>query len=277
MNESFTTFDNVGFSYDGERFVLDDLNLRIEQGQFVCILGGNGSGKSTLAKHINALLTPDRGDVLTFGRNTRDAESTYFIRSNAGMVFQNPDDQLVASLVENDVAFGPENLGIENPELAGRVKQALEEVGLQGFGKHEVNTLSGGQKQRVAIAGALAMDPAILILDEASAMLDPRGRAGLMRVCRELHDAGMTIVMITHFMEEAAAADRVVVIEGGRVRLDGSPREVLAQTDMLSELNLDVPFACKLSLELRELGVDVPVCITEEEIEEALCRLHSSR
>lgn len=277
MNESFTTFDNVGFSYDGERFVLDDLNLRIEQGQFVCILGGNGSGKSTLAKHINALLTPDRGDVLTFGRNTRDAESTYFIRSNAGMVFQNPDDQLVASLVENDVAFGPENLGIENPELAGRVKQALEEVGLQGFGKHEVNTLSGGQKQRVAIAGALAMDPAILILDEASAMLDPRGRAGLMRVCHELHDAGMTIVMITHFMEEAAAADRVVVIEGGRVRLDGSPREVLAQADMLSELNLDVPFACKLSLELRELGVDVPVCITEEEIEEALCRLHLIR
>lgn len=277
MNESFTIFDKVSFSFDGEHFALDDLNLRIEQGQFVCILGGNGSGKSTLAKHINALLTPDRGDVLTFGRNTRDAESTYFIRSNAGMVFQNPDDQLVASLVENDVAFGPENLGIENPELAKRVKQALEEVGLQGFGKHEVNTLSGGQKQRVAIAGALAMDPAILILDEASAMLDPRGRTGLMRVCRELHDAGMTIIMITHFMEEAAAADRVVVIEGGRVVLDGSPHEVLARADRLAELNLDVPFACKLSLELRGHGVDVPICITEEEIEEALCRLHSNR
>ncbi|MBR3690646.1 MAG: energy-coupling factor transporter ATPase [Eggerthellaceae bacterium] len=277
MKESFTEFNSVGFSYDGEHFVLDELNLRIDQGQFVCILGGNGSGKSTLAKHINALLVPDRGDVLTFGRNTRVEANTYYIRSNAGMVFQNPDDQLVASLVENDVAFGPENLGIENPELSERVRKALEEVGLQGFGRHEVNTLSGGQKQRVAIAGALAMDPAILILDEASAMLDPRGRAGLARVCRELHEAGMTIIMITHFMEEAALADRVVVIEDGRVRLDGTPHEVLSEAGMLAELNLDVPFACKLSLELRELGVDVPVCITEEEIEEALCQLHSSR
>lgn len=274
---AFVSFEDASFSYDGKQFVLNELDLRIEQGQFVCILGGNGSGKSTLAKHINALLTPDAGEVFTFGRNTRDPESTYFIRSNAGMVFQNPDDQLVANLVENDVAFGPENLGIENPELADRVKRALAEVGLQGFNKHEVNTLSGGQKQRVAIAGALAMDPAILILDEASAMLDPRGRAGLMRVCRELHDAGMTIIMITHFMEEAAQADRVIVIEGGRVRMDGSAREVLAKADELAELNLDVPFACKLSLELRGRGVEVPVCITEDELEEALCLLHSSK
>ncbi len=273
----FVAFEKVGFSYDGERFVLNDLDLHIEQGQFVCILGGNGSGKSTLAKHVNALLTPDRGEAYVFGRNTRDAESTFFIRSNAGMVFQNPDDQLVASLVENDVAFGPENLGIENPELAERVKKSLAEVGLQGFGKHEVNTLSGGQKQRVAIAGALAMDPAILVLDEASAMLDPRGRAGLMRVCHELHAAGMTIVMITHFMEEAAAAERVIVIEDGRVRLDGSAREVLARADELDKLNLDVPFACRLSLELQARGVKVPVCITEEELEEALCLLHSSK
>lgn len=277
MRDIFVEFEKVSFSYDGKRFVLQELDLSIEQGQFVCILGGNGSGKSTLAKHVNALLTPDRGTVRTFGRDTRDAESTYFIRSNAGMVFQNPDDQLVASLVENDVAFGPENLGIENPELAQRVKRALAEVGLQGFEKHEVNSLSGGQKQRVAIAGALAMDPAVLILDEASAMLDPRGRAGLMRVCHELHQAGMTIIMITHFMEEAAQAERVVVIEDGRIRLDGTAREVLSRAEELAALNLDVPFACKLSLELRSRGLDLPICITEHEIEEALCHLHSSR
>lgn len=277
MRDIFVEFEKVSFSYDGKRFVLQELDLNIEQGQFVCILGGNGSGKSTLAKHVNALLTPDRGTVRTFGRDTRDAESTYFIRSNAGMVFQNPDDQLVASLVENDVAFGPENLGIENPELAQRVKRALAEVGLQGFEKHEVNSLSGGQKQRVAIAGALAMDPAVLILDEASAMLDPRGRAGLMRVCHELHQAGMTIIMITHFMEEAAQAERVVVIEDGRIRLDGTAREVLSRAEELATLNLDVPFACKLSLELRSRGLDLPICITEHEIEEALCHLHSSR
>ncbi len=277
MAKPFVEFDHAGFTYDGQRFVFEDLSLTIPQGQFVCILGGNGSGKSTLAKHINALLMPDAGVVRTFGCDTRDAEHTYFIRSNAGMVFQSPDDQLVASLVENDVAFGPENLGIENPELARRVKNALAEVGLQGFEKHETTALSGGQKQRVAIAGVLAMDPAILILDEASAMLDPRGRAGLMRVCRELHEAGMTIVMITHFMEEAAQAQRVVVLDSGCVRLDGTPAEVLSQAAVLAELNLDVPFACRLSLELQSRGIPVATCITESEIEEELCRLNSIR
>ncbi|MBR5259033.1 MAG: energy-coupling factor transporter ATPase [Eggerthellaceae bacterium] len=277
MRETFVSFEEAAFSYDGEHFVFEELDLAIEQGSFTCILGGNGSGKSTLAKHVNALLLPDRGTVYTFGRDTRDEESTYYIRSNAGMVFQSPDDQLVASIVEDDIAFGPENLGIENPELAQRVKSALEEVGLQGFEKHETTALSGGQKQRVAIAGALAMDPAILILDEASSMLDPRGRAGLMRVCRELHEAGMTIIMITHFMEEAAHADRVVVLDKGRVCLDGAPSEVLAQASELTRLNLDVPFACQLSIQLQKLGVPVATCITEEEIKEELCRLHSSR
>ena len=277
MKETFVQFADAGFTYDGERFVFRHLDLVVPQGQFLCLLGGNGSGKSTLAKHINALLTPDEGSVCTFGADTRDADQTFFIRSNAGLVFQNPDDQLVASLIENDVAFGPENLGIPNPELRERVTRALAEVGLQGFEAHETNALSGGQKQRVAIAGVLAMDPAILILDEATAMLDPRGRAGLLRVVRELHGAGMTIVMITHYMEEAAQAERVVVLDGGQVRMDGAPGEVLTRADELRALSLEVPFACRLSLELQKRGVPVPTCITDDALKEELCALASKR
>ncbi|MDR0514028.1 MAG: energy-coupling factor transporter ATPase [Coriobacteriaceae bacterium] len=266
-------FKDTGFTYDGESFVLKDLGLSLEKGSFTCILGGNGSGKSTLAKHINALLVPDEGSVSVLGLDTRDEQNTYLIRSNAGMVFQNPDDQLVASLIENDVAFGPENLGIPNPELRQRVTQALAEVGLQGFERHETSALSGGQKQRVAIAGVLAMDPQILILDEASAMLDPRGRKGLARVCAQLNQRGMTIVMITHFMEEAALADRVIVLQAGRAVLDGSPEEVLTQADGLEHLNLDVPFACKLSIELQKRGVPVKTHISEDALKEELCQL----
>ena len=277
MEETFVQFADAGFTYDGERFVFRHLDLTVPQGQFLCLLGGNGSGKSTLAKHINALLVPDEGSVHTFGADTRDADQTFFIRSNAGLVFQNPDDQLVASLIENDVAFGPENLGIPNPELRERVTNALAEVGLQGFEAHETNALSGGQKQRVAIAGVLAMDPAILILDEATAMLDPRGRAGLLRVVRELHGAGMTIVMITHYMEEAAQAERVVVLDGGQVRMDGAPGEVLTRADELRALSLEVPFACRLSLELQKRGVPVPTCITNDALKEELCALASKR
>ena len=232
---------NVRFTYDGERFVLRGIDLHIADGEFVCILGGNGSGKSTLAKHMNALLVPDEGCVRVAGHDTQDEEYVYDIRSTAGMVFQNPDDQLVASLVEDDVAFGPENLGVESAHIAERVKQALKEVGLVGFERHETHALSGGQKQRVAIAGVLAMEPRALILDEASSMLDPRGRNGLMRVCRELNDRGMTIIMITHYMEEAAAADRVVVMNEGRIACEGTPEEVLTQADELAALNLDVP------------------------------------
>lgn len=277
MSSSFVKFEDAGFSYDGESFVFEHLDLEVPQGQFVCLLGGNGSGKSTLAKHVNALLVPDAGCVRVFGEDTRDPEFTYFIRSNAGLVFQNPDDQLVASLVENDVAFGPENLGVPSSEIAERVTQALAHVGLRGFGKSETSALSGGQKQRVAIAGVLAMDPAILVLDEASAMLDPRGRESLMRVCLRLHEAGMTVVMITHFMDEAALAERAVVMDGGRVRLDGSPHEVLTQAELLRDLSLEAPFACRLSLALRQRGLDVPACLTESELEEVLCRLSSSR
>lgn len=271
----FVDFRDAAFTYDGEAFVFRHLNLTVPQGQFLCLLGGNGSGKSTLAKHINALLLPDEGEVVVFGCDTRDAEQTYFIRSNAGLVFQNPDDQLVASLIENDVAFGPENLGIPNPELRERVTRALAEVGLQGFEAHETNALSGGQKQRVAIAGVLAMDPAILILDEATAMLDPRGRKGLMRMCRELHDRGMTVVMITHFMEEAAQADRVIVLEDGHVACDGAPQDVLVQAELLERLNLDLPFAAELSLELQRRGVPVGMHIETTTLKEELCRLLS--
>lgn len=267
-------FKNTGFTYDGDSFVLDGVNARIEQGEFVAILGGNGSGKSTFAKHINALLIPDEGSVTVLDRNTSDERALYFIRSNAGMVFQNPDDQLVASLIENDVAFGPENLGIKPADLRTRVTEALADVGLQGFEKRETTALSGGQKQRVAIAGVLAMDPDILILDEATAMLDPRGRKGLMRVCHELNARGMTIIMITHFMEEAAQAQRVIVLEDGHVACDGTPEEVLVQADLLEHLNLDVPFACQLSLALRKRGVDVGVHVDTDSLKEELCRLH---
>lgn len=254
---------NLGFTYDGQTFALRDVNVHVNAGEFVCILGGNGSGKSTFAKHINALLAPDEGSMAVDGNDTRDQQALYLIRSTAGMVFQNPDDQLVASLVEDDVAFGPENLGVEPAEIASRVARSLAEVGLMGFEKHETHALSGGQKQRVAIAGVLAMEPKILILDEASSMLDPRGRKGLLRVCRELHEAGLTIVMITHFMEEAAEADRVIVLEEGHVALEGTPDEVLVRTDVLARLNLEVPFACDFSVQLQDSGVNVVPCVHE--------------
>ncbi len=231
--EVFVDFRDAGFTYDGERFVFRHLDLTVPQGQFLCLLGGNGSGKSTLAKHVNALLLPDEGEVRVFGCDTRDDEQTYFIRSNAGLVFQNPDDQIV---------------GVPNPELRERVTRALAEVGLMGFEEHETHALSGGQKQRVAIAGVLAMDPAILILDEATAMLDPRGRAGLMRV---------------------------VVLDGGAVVLDGAPAEVLTRADELRALSLEVPFACRLSLDLQARGVPVRTCVSDDELKEELCALRS--
>ena len=268
---------DVSFTYDGEAFALSGASAQIERGEFVCILGGNGSGKSTLAKHLNALLVPDKGQVEVCGMDTSEREHTYAIRQSAGMVFQNPDDQLVASLVEDDVAFGPENLGVPTAELRERVTQRLKDVGLSGFEKHETHALSGGQKQRVAIAGALAMNPEILILDEASAMLDPRGRKGLMRVVRSLNDQGMTVVMITHFMEEAALADRVIVLDEGKVARVGTPQEVLVDVDALSALNLEVPFAAELSQALRRAGVPVAAAVTEEELAKSVFSLFGPR
>ena len=266
-------FEHARYSYDGKRNALDGVTLSIEPGSFVCVLGGNGSGKSTLAKHVNALLAPDEGRVSVMGRDTSLPENVFFVRGNAGMVFQNPDDQIVASVIENDVAFGPENLGVPTEELRARVKAALAQVGLQGFEKKQTETLSGGQKQRVAVAGVLAMEPQVLVLDEASAMLDPRGRVGLLRVCRELNDAGLTIVLITHFMEEAALADRVIVLERGTVVLDGTPDNVLLQADRLTELALDIPFATRLSMKLRDLGVPVNMHASSKQLEQELLTL----
>ena len=256
----------VSFSYDGAAPALDGVDLNIEDGEFFCILGGNGSGKSTFAKHLNALLRPDAGTVRVNGMDASDPELVYDIRSTAGMVFQNPDDQLVATLVEDDVAFGPENLGVPSAQIAQRVREALKGVGLVGFERHETHALSGGQKQRVALAGVLAMEPRVLILDEASSMLDPRGRKGLMKACRALHDRGMTIVMITHFMEEAAEADRVAVFQAGRVAMLGTPEEILTRADELAQLNLDMPASCCLGRALREKGVSICAQVREADM-----------
>ena len=268
-------FKNVRFTYDGETFVIDGVNLRIRRGEFVCILGGNGSGKSTIAKLADALLTPDEGRVRVMGEDTSDPAVTYLVRSSAGLVFQNPDDQIVSSVIENDVAFGPENLGVEQENLREVVTRSLAAVGLAGCEKRETATLSGGQKQRVAIAGVLAMDPDILILDEATAMLDPAGREAVMSICEKLHVRGMTVVMITHFMDEAARADRVVVIDRGEIALDGTPEDVLTRADELMKLSLEMPFASELACRLRQLGVPVSATVSADELEEELCRLLS--
>lgn len=267
----------VSFSYDGAVSALDGVDLNIEDGEFFCILGGNGSGKSTFAKHLNALLQPDAGTVRINGMDASDPELVYDIRSTAGMVFQNPDDQLVATLVEDDVAFGPENLGVESAQIAQRVREALKGVGLVGFERHETHALSGGQKQRVALAGVLAMEPRVLILDEASSMLDPRGRKGLMKVCHALHERGMTIVMITHFMEEAAEADRVAVFRAGRVAMLGAPEEILTRADELEQLNLDMPASCSLGMALSVRGVPVCAQVREEDMVAEISRLYAER
>lgn len=267
----------VSFSYDGAAPALDGIDLNIEDGEFFCILGGNGSGKSTFAKHLNALLQPDAGTVCVNGMDASDPELVYDIRSTAGMVFQNPDDQLVATLVEDDVAFGPENLGVPSAQIAQRVREALKGVGLVGFERHETHALSGGQKQRVALAGVLAMEPRVLILDEASSMLDPRGRKGLMKACRALHARGMTIVMITHFMEEAAEADRAAVFRAGHVAMLGTPEEILTRADELAQLNLDMPESCRLGMALRTKGVPVHAQVREVDMVAEIAQAYAER
>lgn len=259
------SFQHVTYTYDGTHNVLQDVNLEINKGEFVCILGGNGSGKSTLVKLINALFVPDTGHVYVDGRDTSNPDNTYVVRSHAGMVFQNPDDQLVATLVEDDVAFGPENLGIPMPELRNRVTQALKLVGLAGFETHETHELSGGQKQRVAIAGALAMHPEILIFDEASAMLDPAGRKQLQEICHMLHKRGYTIVMITHYMEEAAGADRIFVMHKGAIVASGTPQQIFSEQELMHQMDLETPFAATLCFDLQKLHVPISLCITEED------------
>jgi energy-coupling factor transport system ATP-binding protein len=256
------------------RPALDNISLSIESGEFVAVIGANGSGKSTLAKHINALLVPQSGRVLTLGFNTADDELSFEIRSHAGMVFQNPDSQMVTSVVADDVAFGPENLAVPYDELVARVDNALDAVKMTPFAQRNPTHLSGGQKQRVCIAGVLAMNPDVLILDEPGAMLDARGRRGIRRIVRELHKSGMTVILITHFMEEAVLAERVFVVSEGRVALAGEPFEVFSQKERLRELALDVPFSLLLAEALQERGVPVSEIVRPAELKEELWRRH---
>lgn len=272
---------DLRFAYeDGEGLaatVLDGLNLSIEDGSFVALLGHNGCGKSTLAKHFNAMLLPVGGSVLIRDMDTADEEQKYRIRSTVGLVLQNPDNQLVSTVVEEDVAFGPENIGVPPAEIRQRVKNALDAVGMWEYRDHATHKLSGGQKQRIAIAGVLAMQPDCLVLDEPTAMLDPRGRREVMEtICRLNRERSMTVVLITHYMEEAVLADRVVVMNEGEVVSDGTPHEVFSHVDELRRIELDVPQPTELCHRLRLDGFDLPNdVLTVEECTEALLKLWS--
>lgn len=277
-NPGKISFDHVSFTYKTDApCVLDDICLDIESGQFVAVLGANGSGKSTLAKHINALLVPTSGHVTVGGLDTHDERDVFAIRESAGMVFQNPDNQAVASVVRDDVAFGPENLGLAPDEIRARVEEALATVAMQDHALDEIESLSGGQKQRIAIAGVLAMRPRILILDEPGAMLDARGRRGITRVAHELNADGMTVVLITHFMEDALGADHVIVLDRGRIALEGTPDEVFTDATALRALRLELPFSIQLAEDLRARGIEVGMGLSEEKLEEELCQLLSNR
>lgn len=253
---------------------LDGVSLDIKQGEFVAIIGANGSGKSTLARHLNALLLPTEGEVLVDGLDTADEDKMWNIRQKVGMVFQNPDNQIVAAIVEEDVAFGPENIGVPGPEIRSRVEKALAAVGMTEYAKQAPHRLSGGQKQRVAIAGIMALEPECIVLDEPTAMLDPQGRKEIVATVRKLNkEKGMTIVYISHYMVEALAADRVVVMEKGHIRFSGTPREVFSRVDELEALGLEAPLAAKVASELRKSGAKLPEnIITDEELTEALCQ-----
>lgn len=268
-NVSHTFETEEGKSFEA----LKNITAQIRKGGFTAIIGTNGSGKSTLARHLNALLLPTEGELLVDGMNTSDESAVWKIRQKVGMVFQNPDNQLVAAIVEEDVAFGPENLGVPPEEIRERVEQALEKVGMTAYRGQAPSMLSGGQKQRIAIAGVLAMQPDCIVLDEPTAMLDPKGRAEVMATIHELNEKErITIVLITHFMEEAVTADRVMVIDRGVLQMDGTAREVFSQADKLTEIGLDVPVAADLSRRLRKAGVAVSEnCMTDEELGEALC------
>ncbi len=253
---------------------LDRVSFSVEKGSFVAVIGKNGSGKSTLAKNLNALLLPNHGTVYVNGMDTSVEETLWEIRQRVGMVFQNPDNQLVSSIVEDDVAFGPENLGIDPDEIKARVEQSLCDVDMAEHGKKAPHFLSGGQKQRVAIAGAIAMRPECIVFDEPTAMLDPVGRKEVMAIIGELNQAGITCILITHFMEEAACARRILIMDQGRIVMDGSPGEIFRRHGELVELSLDVPVAVKLAIDLRKQGVDLPPHIIDErELIQALCQL----
>ena len=259
---------------EGKTFdALKDVTAQIKKGEFTAIIGTNGSGKSTLARHLNALLLPTEGELIVEGMRTSDAGRVWDIRQKVGMVFQNPDNQLVAAVVEEDVAFGPENLGVPPEEIRERVDLALEKVGMTSYRKQAPAMLSGGQKQRVAIAGVLAMKPDCIVLDEPTAMLDPKGRKEVMDTIHELNKKeGITIVLITHFMEEAVTADHILVIDKGVLKMEGTPREIFSQADKVTEIGLDVPVPADLARRLRKKGMAVSEkCMTDEELGEALC------
>ena len=287
MKEPFIKAERLSYWYDGESGaespVLRDLSVEINEGEFVAVLGHNGSGKSTFAKLLNMILTPTGGKLFVMGRDLSDEnltdEDVLALRKNMGMVFQNPDNQLVATIVEDDVAFGPENLGIPSEEIRLRVDRVLSEVDMLEYAKHEPHRLSGGQKQRIAIAGILAMEPRCMIFDESTAMLDPVGRREVMDAILRLNrEKNMTVILITHYMEEAAQADRVLVLHDGSVLVDGTPAEVFAQETLLRSCGLDVPQCTELIHRLRERGIDLPgECVSVEQCAELILQARNRK
>lgn len=268
----YKKYDEEGRETDAIRAV-DEVSFQVEKGDFVAILGHNGSGKSTLAKHMNAILTPTGGTMWVDGNDTGDEDKLWEIRQSAGMVFQNPDNQIIGTIVEEDVGFGPENMGVPTKEIWGRVDESLKAVNMLKYRHHSPNKLSGGQKQRVAIAGVVAMHPKCIVLDEPTAMLDPNGRREVIRAVRALNQVEeITVILITHYMEEVIYADKVVVMDRGRVVMEGTPREIFSQVEKLRSYRLDVPQATLLAWELKKAGVNLPDGIlTREELVEALC------
>lgn len=267
-------FENVKYSYteNGKRFAVNGVTLSIEEGEFVAVLGRNGSGKSTLAKLINALLTPVSGKVEVFDMDTSDNKKTFEIRKNAGMVFQNPDNQMVASIVEDDVAFGPENIGVPREEIGERIGFALKAVGMEEYRTSTPTRLSGGQKQRIAIAGVLAIKPKIMILDESTAMLDPKGRREVMDVVKRLNkEENMTVILITHFMDEALEADRAIVMNQGEIVMQGTPEEIFRRSDELEIYNLALPRAAAIAKKLSAGGMPVATAFDAETVAEEIC------
>jgi len=277
MSIPMIKLDHMSHSYTDEEgkkvYAVQDVSLSIQAGEFVAIIGTNGSGKSTLAKHFNVLLVPTEGTCEVCGMRTDDPDLTWDIRQKVGMVFQNPDNQIVAAIVEEDVAFGPENLGVPSEEIKKRVKAALERVNMTQYAHHGPHLLSGGQKQRIAIAGILAMQSQCIVLDEPTAMLDPMGRKEVMDTIHQLNTEGITVILITHFMEEAVTADRVIVINKGRLQMDGKPHDIFTHVRELKKMGLDVPVSAELALRLREKGISLPdTIITKKELGDALCQ-----
>ncbi len=267
--------ENVSFSYDKKNMAVKNVSLSVDEGEYVAIIGHNGSGKSTLARLFNALLIPDSGKITVDGFCSSDKNALFEIRRRVGVVFQNPDNQLVASIVEDDVAFGPENLGVKREEIGERIEYALKAVGMEKFRKSSPTRLSGGQKQRIAIAGVLALKPGILVLDESTAMLDPQGRKEILEVVRKLNaEDRVTVIAITHYMEEVLHADKVFVVNDGGIAMQGTPAEIFRRAKEIKEMGLELPLAAYIAEKLRQRGVPVPEGImTEEELAEALCVL----